>query len=80
MGSPLAAAGRFRVRGKASEAERPPEAMRFPTAILAIRRTVGWISQWKQMITDPTPKIGRPRQLYSGPTRRITSGPARADR
>jgi hypothetical protein len=43
----LAARGRFRARGQASEAERPPEAMRFATAILAIRRTVGWISQWK---------------------------------
>lgn len=50
------------------------EAMGFPTAmftpIFAISRTVGWISQWKEMIGDPTQKIGRPRQLYVGPTRR----------
>ncbi|MFZ5708413.1 MAG: citrate synthase [Pseudomonadota bacterium] len=50
------------------------EAMGFPTAmftpIFAISRTVGWISQWKEMIADPTLKIGRPRQLYIGPARR----------
>jgi citrate synthase len=50
------------------------EAMGFPTAmftpIFAISRTVGWISQWKEMIADPTQKIGRPRQLYIGPTQR----------
>jgi citrate synthase len=50
------------------------EAMGFPTAmftpIFAISRTIGWISQWKEMIADPTQKIGRPRQLYVGPTRR----------
>ena len=50
------------------------EAMGFPTSmftpIFAISRTVGWISQWKEMIGDPTQKIGRPRQLYIGPTRR----------
>jgi citrate synthase len=50
------------------------EAMGFPTAmftpIFAISRTVGWISQWREMIADPTQKIGRPRQLYVGPTRR----------
>ncbi|MCC7321375.1 MAG: citrate (Si)-synthase, partial [Rubellimicrobium sp.] len=50
------------------------EAMGFPTSmftpIFAISRTVGWISQWKEMIGDPTQKIGRPRQLYVGPTRR----------
>ena len=50
------------------------EAMGFPTAmftpIFAISRTVGWISQWKEMIADPTQKIGRPRQLYIGPARR----------
>jgi citrate synthase len=31
---------------------------------------VGWIAQWQEMITDPEYKIGRPRQLYSGPARR----------
>jgi citrate synthase len=50
------------------------EAMGFPVAmftpIFAISRTVGWISQWKEMIADPTQKIGRPRQLYIGPTQR----------
>ena len=40
------------------------------TPIFAISRTVGWISQWKEMIADPTQKIGRPRQLYVGPTQR----------
>jgi citrate synthase len=50
------------------------EAMGFPTSmftpIFAISRTVGWISQWKEMITDPTQKIGRPRQLYVGEKQR----------
>ncbi len=45
-------------------------AMRIPTtmftAIFALARTVGWISQWNEMIEDPGQKIGRPRQLYSG--------------
>ena len=49
-------------------------AMGFPTAmftpIFAISRTVGWISQWKEMIADPAIKIGRPRQLYVGATQR----------
>jgi citrate synthase len=46
------------------------EAMGFPTSmftpIFALSRTVGWISQWKEMLGDPTGKIGRPRQLYTG--------------
>ncbi len=46
------------------------EAMGFPTSmftpIFALSRTVGWISQWKEMISDPQGKIGRPRQLYTG--------------
>ncbi len=50
------------------------EAMGFPTSmftpIFALSRTVGWISQWKEMISDPTMKIGRPRQLYCGETTR----------
>ncbi|MEZ5779382.1 MAG: citrate synthase [Paracoccaceae bacterium] len=50
------------------------EAMGFPTSmftpIFAVSRTVGWISQWKEMIGDPTQKIGRPRQLYIGETAR----------
>ncbi len=40
------------------------------TAIFALARTVGWISQWTEMISDPEQKIGRPRQLYQGATRR----------
>ncbi len=46
------------------------EAMGFPTSmftpIFALSRTVGWISQWKEMLGDPTQKIGRPRQRYIG--------------
>jgi citrate synthase len=40
------------------------------TCIFSLARTVGWIAQWQEMITDPEYKIGRPRQLYKGPTRR----------
>ncbi len=40
------------------------------TCIFALARTVGWITQWEEMITDPEYKIGRPRQLYVGPARR----------
>ena len=40
------------------------------TAIFALARTVGWIAQWQEMIADPEYKIGRPRQLYKGATRR----------
>jgi citrate synthase len=36
------------------------------TALFAVGRTVGWISQWKEMIEDPAQKIGRPRQLFTG--------------
>ncbi len=50
------------------------EAMGFPTSmftpIFALSRTVGWVSQWKEMIGDPQNKIGRPRQLYLGETAR----------
>jgi len=46
------------------------DAMGFPTSlftpIFALARTAGWISQWKEMIADPSQKIGRPRQLYTG--------------
>jgi citrate synthase len=49
-------------------------AMGFPTTmftvLFAVARTVGWIAQWKEMIEDPDQKIGRPRQLYTGATRR----------
>ena len=40
------------------------------TCIFALARTVGWIAQWNEMIVDPDQKIGRPRQLYKGATRR----------
>ncbi|NCO87371.1 MAG: citrate synthase [Rhodobacterales bacterium] len=50
------------------------DAMGFPTSmftpIFAVARTVGWISQWKEQLADPQLKIGRPRQLYKGETRR----------
>jgi citrate synthase len=50
------------------------EAMGFPTSmftpIFAVSRTIGWVSQWKEMVTDPKMKIGRPRQLYVGETKR----------
>ncbi|KAF0172835.1 MAG: citrate synthase [Rhodobacteraceae bacterium] len=50
------------------------DAMGFPTSmftpIFAISRTVGWISQWKEMIAEKNQKIGRPRQLYVGSPKR----------
>ena len=50
------------------------KAMGFPssmfTVLFSLARTVGWISQWKEMFEDPQRKIGRPRQLYTGPLRR----------
>lgn len=50
------------------------KAMGFPvsmfTVLFAVARTVGWISQWKEMIEEPSLKIGRPRQLYTGATER----------
>ena len=50
------------------------EAMGFPTSmftpIFALSRTVGWVSQWKEMIADTDQKIGRPRQLYVGAPKR----------
>jgi len=50
------------------------KAMGFPTSmftvLFAIARTVGWVAQWNEMIEDPDQKIGRPRQLFSGATRR----------
>jgi citrate synthase len=46
------------------------KALGFPTSmftvLFAVARTVGWIAQWKEMISDPEQKIGRPRQLYIG--------------
>jgi citrate synthase len=50
------------------------KAMGFPTTmftvLFAVARTVGWIAQWKEMVEDPSQRIGRPRQLYTGATRR----------
>jgi citrate synthase len=40
------------------------------TCIFSLARTIGWIAQWQEMITDPEYKIGRPRQLYKGATTR----------
>jgi citrate synthase len=40
------------------------------TVIFAVARTIGWVSQWNEMISDPGYKIGRPRQLYRGAVRR----------
>jgi len=49
-------------------------AIGFPTSmftvLFALARTVGWVAQWNEMITDPDQKIGRPRQLYNGPVQR----------
>jgi citrate synthase len=49
-------------------------AMGFPTsmftALFALARTVGWVAQWNEMIEDPSQKIGRPRQLYTGAKQR----------
>jgi len=49
-------------------------ALGFPTSmftvLFAVARTIGWISQWKEMIAEPNQKIGRPRQLYVGEPRR----------
>jgi citrate synthase len=50
------------------------KAMGFPTsmftALFAVARTVGWVAQWREMIEDPSYKIGRPRQLYTGAVQR----------
>lgn len=50
------------------------KAMGFPTSmftvLFAVARTVGWVSQWKEMIEEPALRIGRPRQLYTGPEAR----------
>ncbi len=57
------------------------KAMGFPTsmftALFAVSRTVGWISQWSEMIEDPEQRIGRPRQVYTGPTQRDYVPPGR---
>jgi len=40
------------------------------TVMFAIARTAGWVAHWQEMVSDPNMKIGRPRQLYTGPTQR----------
>jgi citrate synthase len=40
------------------------------TVMFAIARTAGWVAHWQEMVSDPHMRIGRPRQLYTGPTRR----------
>ncbi|MEO7774850.1 MAG: citrate synthase [Steroidobacteraceae bacterium] len=40
------------------------------TVMFAVARTVGWVAHWQEMIADPAMRIGRPRQLYTGPTKR----------
>jgi len=40
------------------------------TCVFALARTVGWVAQWNEMVGDPEQKIGRPRQLYTGPAQR----------
>jgi citrate synthase len=50
------------------------KAMGFPvsmfTVLFAVARTVGWVSQWKEMMEEPANRIGRPRQLYNGAAKR----------
>ena len=50
------------------------KAIGFPTSmftvLFAVARTVGWVAQWNEMIEDPNQRIGRPRQLYTGPKTR----------
>lgn len=54
------------------------KALGFPTSmftvLFAVARTVGWIAQWKEMVEDPSQRIGRPRQLYSGAAERAYKG------
>jgi citrate synthase len=40
------------------------------TVMFAIARTAGWVAHWQEMVSDPHMKIGRPRQLYTGPVKR----------
>ena len=60
------------------------KALGFPTdmftVLFAIARTVGWIAQWKEMIEDPSQRIGRPRQLYTGATERSLRADGRGAR
>ena len=40
------------------------------TVLFAIARTAGWVAHWQEMVSDPHMRIGRPRQLYTGPQQR----------
>jgi citrate synthase len=40
------------------------------TVLFALGRLPGWIAQWREMMDDPTSKLGRPRQVYTGPLER----------
>jgi citrate synthase len=40
------------------------------TVMFAIARTAGWVAHWQEMVSDPQMRIGRPRQLYTGPVQR----------
>jgi len=57
------------------------KALGFPTdmftALFALARTVGWVAQWQEMIEDPEQKIGRPRQIYTGPHHRDYIAPGK---
>jgi citrate synthase len=50
------------------------KALGFPTkmftVLFALGRLPGWIAQWREMMGDPTSKLGRPRQVYTGPLER----------
>ena len=60
------------------------KAMGFPTpmftVLFALGRLPGWIAQWREMIADPSTKIGRPRQVYIGPMRRDVPDAVGGDR
>jgi citrate synthase len=49
------------------------------TVLFAIARTVGWVAHWQEMVSEPVMRIGRPRQLYTGPTRRNYTDVARRE-
>jgi citrate synthase len=59
------------------------KALDFPiktfTSLFAVARTAGWVSQWQEMMEDPEQRIGRPRQVYTGPPRRDYVMPANRD-
>ncbi len=48
------------------------------TVMFAIARTVGWVAHWREMISDPAMRIGRPRQLYTGADQARLRGPGQA--